>query len=197
MEYKFDFYWGTEPTELVVDSSVLLKSHFNVLDLGCGEGRNSFFIKERVSKLTSVDISSDALSKLIEHSQNKKLNIKIYESDALEFMQKSENYDVIYCINLFQKLNQTKISFLIDLIKEKTNDNGFNIIHSFYTESEEKKQKAILKNQYLFDKEELKSFYKDWKIIHYKESLSKLEKHNNNKKIHRHFNVELIAQKRA
>jgi tellurite methyltransferase len=109
MEYKFDFYWGTEPTELVVDSSVLLKSHFNVLDLGCGEGRNSFFIKERVSKLTSVDISSDALSKLIELSINKKLNIKTYESDALDFMQKSENYDVIYCINLFQRLNQTKI----------------------------------------------------------------------------------------
>jgi hypothetical protein len=54
---------------------------------------------------------------------------------------------------------------------------------------------ATLKNQYLFDKEELKSFYKDWKIIHYKESLGKWENHKRNKKIHRHFNVELIAQK--
>jgi cyclopropane fatty-acyl-phospholipid synthase-like methyltransferase len=110
-------------------------------------------------------------------------------------MEKSDNYDVIYCINLFQKLNQTKIINLIDLIKEKTNEKGFNIIHSFYTESEEKKQSALLKNQYLFDKEELKIFYKDWKIIHYKESLGKLETHNINKKIHRHFNVELIAQR--
>lgn len=193
MEYKYDFYWGTESTELVVDSSVLLKSHFNVLDLGCGEGRNSLFIKERVSKLTSVDISSDALKKLIEYSENKKIKIKIYESDALDFMKNAENYDVIYCINLFQKLNQKKVFDLIGLIKDKTNEKGFNIIHSFYTESEEKKQIAISKNQYLFDKEELKSFYKDWKIIHYNEFKGKFETHN--EKIHRHFNVELIAQK--
>ena len=193
MEYKYDFYWGTEPTELVVNSSVILKSHFNVLDLGCGEGRNSFFIKEKVSKLTAVDISSDALSKLIEYSNDKKIDIETFESDALEFMKKSDNYDSIYCINLLQKLNKSKTFNLINLIKEKTNNGGFNIIHSFYTECEEKKQTAISKNQYLFDKEELKSFYNDWKIIHYKEFKGKLETHN--EKVHRHFNVELIAQK--
>lgn len=178
MEYKYDFYWGLNPTELVINSSSLLKSNFKVLDLGCGEGRNSFFISEKVFHLTAVDISNEVISKI---TSNNKSNIKTTVSDALDFMKNSDTYDVIYCINLFHMLEQNKVHNLIDLIKQKTNSNGFNIVCSFYTESSEQKQITISKNRYLFDKDELKNTYKRWKLIHYNTPNQK--------------NVELITQK--
>jgi len=177
MEYKYDFYWGLNPTELVVNSSILLNPNFNVLDLGCGEGRNSLFLSDKVLNLTAVDISNNAINKII---SNNKYNIITKVSDALYFMKNSDTYDVIYCINLFHMLEQSKVHDLMDLIKLKTNPNGFNVICSFYTEDNNQKQLAISKNRYLFDKDELKNSYKRWKLVHY----------NSDKK-----NVELIAQK--
>ncbi len=47
----------------------------------------------------------------------------------------------------------------------------------------------------MFKHNELKSFYKDWKIIHYKEYLTKLERHKGNMKLHRHHIAEIIAIK--
>ncbi len=193
MEYKYDFYWGTEPTGVVLSSMILLKPYFSVLDLGCGEGRNSFVLAKRVSSLTAVDISCDALSKVVRYSQEKNLNIKTHQSDAYHFIKNAEIYDSIYCINLLQMLNQDKVMDVIKLIKDKTSYLGLNVIHSFIAGNNEAKKDAVSKDRYLFDKDELKSIYKDWKILHYKEFMGKFETHN--QKLHRHFNVELIAQK--
>jgi hypothetical protein len=52
---------------------------------------------------------------------------------------------------------------------------------------------VLSKGRYLFDEGQLKTLYKDWNIIFYKEILGDWETHGEPK--HRHLSVKLIAKK--
>ncbi len=81
---KNNFYWGLEPHELVVKSSENFPVNTKVLDLGCGEGKDSFYLAEKRFDVTAVDNSDVGIVKLDNFAKEKGLKIKTIVSD-LEF----------------------------------------------------------------------------------------------------------------
>jgi SAM-dependent methyltransferase len=57
------YIWGTEASLLARQVSAVLPPGARVLDLGCGEGRDSVFFAERGFDVTGVDIARSGLSK--------------------------------------------------------------------------------------------------------------------------------------
>jgi len=57
------YIWGTRASALARRVSALLPAGARVLDLGCGEGRDSVFFAERGFDVTGVDIARSGLSK--------------------------------------------------------------------------------------------------------------------------------------
>jgi tellurite methyltransferase len=57
------YLWGTEASLLARQVSALLPPGARVLDLGCGEGRDSVFFAERGFNVTGVDIARSGLAK--------------------------------------------------------------------------------------------------------------------------------------
>ncbi len=57
------YIWGTEASLLAHQVSALLPPGARVLDLGCGEGRDSVFFAERGFDVTGVDIARSGLAK--------------------------------------------------------------------------------------------------------------------------------------
>jgi tellurite methyltransferase len=55
--------WGTEASALAHQVSGLLRPGARVLDLGCGEGRDSVFFAERGFEVTGIDIAPWGLAK--------------------------------------------------------------------------------------------------------------------------------------
>lgn len=190
---KKEFYWGIKPHKLVINSINYLPPNAKVLDLGCGEGKNSFYLAKKGFDVTCVDISKEGIKKLQNFAKKEKLKIKAYVSDAELYLNSCEEFDAIFCINILQFINQKNILSVIDKIKSKTKLNGINTIASFIVKTEKQKQMALSKGRYFFDKGELKKIYKDWKILFYEEKLGDWETHGESK--HRHFTVKLIAQK--
>lgn len=187
------FYWGTEPDRLVVELAGRLKSGSSVLDIGSGEGRNAVFLAKSGFDVTAVDISENGIMKTKKLAEVCNVQIKTYMMDVIEFLSKSPEYDAILCMNVLQFFNADKIKLAIDIIKEKTSLKGINVIVSFIAENKRMKEEAQPRNMYLFDKGELKRFYDDWKLLEYREFLGGIETHG--EKPHRHYIVELIAQK--
>lgn len=191
---KKNFYWGLKPHNLVVDSIQHLPKNAKVLDLGCGEGKDSFFLAKNNFGVVAVDFSEEGIRKLNEFAKKEKLNIKADVSDLKSYLQDCKKFDAIFALNVLQFIDEKNIFKIIKQIQSKTKPNGLNVITSFVVENSKQKKMVLSKGRYFFDEGELKEFYKDWKILFYEEKPGDWETHGEPR--HRHFTVKMIAQKK-
>ena len=189
-----EFYWGLKPHKFVVNAVDMIPPYAKVLDLGCGEGRNVFFLAQNTFDVTAVDSSQEGINKLITFAKSEGLNIQTEVSDIRVYLQHCEMFDTIFVINVLQFIDGDTIFDTIAQIQNKTSSGGFNIIAAFVAETVDQKEEFLLKGMYLFDEGELQRLYADWNILLYKETLGDWETHGEAE--HRHFKVIIIAQKR-
>lgn len=156
--------------------------------MGAGEGRNAIFLAEKGFDVTAVDVSKEGIKKLNKIVVKRKIKVNTLISDIKDFIFYNK-YDIILALAVLHFLNKKDIKGVIEKIKANTNKNGLNVISVF---TEENPDKNFL---YLFKKGELKSYYKNWDVLYYKEFVGHLEKHGKNGKLHRHGVASLIARK--
>ncbi len=167
---KKGFYWRLKPDSLVVDSIKNLPKNARVLDLGCGEGKDSFFLTKKSFNVTAVDISDEGIKKLKEFAKKEKLKITANVSDIKSYLEDCDRFNAIFGINILKFIDRKNIFSIIKKIKTKTKTKGINVIVSFIARTHKQKEIAFTKREYLFDKGELKKLYKDWKILFYEEN---------------------------
>jgi 2-polyprenyl-3-methyl-5-hydroxy-6-metoxy-1,4-benzoquinol methylase len=65
--YKVDdiFTFGSEPNNTIIEFENLFNKSGNVLDVGCGDGKNSLYLaKQGFSNIDAFDLSENAINKL-------------------------------------------------------------------------------------------------------------------------------------
>ncbi len=183
--------WGLKPNFITKTSLKCLKGN-KILDLGVGEGRDALFLAKRGFTVTGVDISAVALGVLKQKAHQQRVKLRLKHS-LIEDFSYPEKQDAIYSLNALHFIKRKDIKKVISTMKENTSENGVNVIKVFTVKDPSYPQK---KNKITYFKEnELKSFYTNWKIVHYDEYLTKLEKHGKEGKWHHHGIAELIAVK--
>lgn len=99
-------FWGKNPGSLIVrieDYMEDLKGK-RVLDLGCGEGKNSYYLGSKGCLVDGYEMSEEA----IKNGQNlfaKNKNVNIYYEDVLKIDIEKRKYDIIICYGLFHCFN--------------------------------------------------------------------------------------------
>lgn len=199
---KCPCFWGLEPSKYVK----LIPNYVfsgNALDLGAGEGKNSFYLASLGFKVTSIEISFYAvknfINQLIEKGgENKNIpeNINIICADVRNIKKLiNHKFDVIIAYGLLHCFKSKKeITNFIKNIKNLTNKGGINVICTFTDELPIPKiQKYLIPT--LLRKEELKNkYYKDWKILNYEYGVLE-HKHPTSKTLHQHSLCRMIAKK--
>ncbi len=156
------YYWGLEPSSLVVKAISFVKKG-KVLDLGAGEGRDSVFLAKKGFKVLAVDSSKYGIHKLNQLAKIHNVKLKSVVEDITKLKIKG-NYDLIICNNVLHFLHRNDVYALIENIKKHTKKKGINVISAFFDDDK-------IKFSFLFKKRELKSFYENgWEILHYKEN---------------------------
>jgi tellurite methyltransferase len=182
---KKELLWGSEPS--VVAKEILKhRKKGLVLDVGMGEGRDVLFLAEKGFQVTGVDLSEIAVNKCLKLAKEKKLSVEALVGDFLDYYP-NNRFDIIISNSTLHLMEKDSVRRAVVRMKKMTRKNGLNIIAVF---TEEDASDVT----YKFKKDELKLFYKDWKILDYKEFSTPLEKHGSGDS-HKHEMAIIVAEK--
>ena len=167
-----------DPTEFAKKCAEFLKdkSYKTLLDLGCGDGRDSIYFAKSGYEVTAVDVSPVALQILQKKINEEKItNIKIIEQDLQNVHFPENSFDVICAhLSLHYFIDEQTVHIFKNLYK-LLKQNAYLFIKCKSIEDEEfGKGKEIEKNVFMtkenyvrhfFDEEYMKEGLADFKII--------------------------------
>jgi tellurite methyltransferase len=163
--------FGDQPSSDILMLAKRLRQGSTVLDIGCGEGRNSLYLASIGCDVDAFDISPYGISKLkhIATSNHIKINAWVQDLITYEF---DKLYDLIICYGVLHLIDKKESLKVINNIKQHTKTDGFNSIFAFtnYIPMEGDNYPFV---KSLFDEGELKLPYLDWNVISYNSTLFK------------------------
>ena len=95
----------------------ILNKKVKILDIGCGNGRDSYFFNKKGFQVTGIDISQKAIQK---NSINKINNLSFEKFDIGKDKIKNK-FDIIYCRFFVHTVDELLENKLIELIKSSKN----------------------------------------------------------------------------
>ena len=159
------------PTNDIADFYQNLKPNSNILDVGCGEGRNSIFLSEHGHKVDAFDISEAGIEKAKRIAAGKKLKINFFICDLGEFVF-DKDYDAILSHGVLHLPEKPVRDKFIAEAQKHTKSGGYNIIGIFTNRLPATPDNAPFTKS-LFDVGELPTRYAGWIILSHDESTFK------------------------
>ena len=192
---KNDNFWGCEESnaaqELVKNLGVNDGVIYNILEIGCGEGRDSIYFAQQGYNVTAVDSSKEGIKVLNSISRNKGFKINTIVSN-IENYTLNQEFDAIFSIGTLHYVKATERIKLFERMKTKTKNNGINVISIFCKKPFVKEMRTKEEADNLFESGELMYYYRDWEIISIEE---KIKDCTSNNMPHRHVKNTIIARK--
>jgi len=193
-------FWGTAPSKYVklIEKYLPDGKDKKALDIGAGEGKNSFFLAEKGFDVTANEISLYAIKNFINEyirrtNEGFAGNINIVLSDAEKWLT-SGPYDLIVSYGMLHCLKSKENIFnMVDNMKKNTNKNGLNIICTFVKGLPVPDIQSYLEPTFL-SSEEIKGLYSDWEILDFETDILE-HTHPTSKVQHKHSLCRLIAKK--
>lgn len=142
-----------------------------VLDVGCGEGRNSIFMAKLGHTVDGFDISENGIAKAREAAKAVGVEVNFFCCDLGGF-EFEKDYDVILShgvLHLPQK--EVRDRFILKM-QEHTKPGGYNAVGIFTNRLPATPDNAPFTHS-LFDVGELPAKYQGWEIVHHLEGTFK------------------------
>ncbi len=160
--------FGDKPHGFVSKIPELLKSG-KIIDIGAGQGRNSFYLAEQGFEVTALDNSEIALETI--RSKNKGSISLVFLDLNIDIPRNIEHYDVVVISNVLHHLSKERAREVLKEIKEKSKPGCIHVIANITSEGD---FYNLPKAQSRFYQApgELKEIYTDWEIVYYNEMIS-------------------------
>lgn len=188
-------FWGTKPGSLVLQLEKIVEN-FNgkrVLDLGCGEGKNSFYLAGKGCTVEAYDVSEYSISNAANlFGENK--NVIIEQRDVLDLEILEEKYDIIIAYGLFHCFeNFGQVENVILKCLNGLKKGGFFILCAFNSRKQDLSAHENF-NPILLTHEQYLSFFKENNVI-FNTDEDLFETHPHNNIPHSHSMTRLIINK--
>ena len=156
-----EYIWGTEPSPRARSVSALLRPGARVLELGCGEGRDSVFFASCGFDVTGVDVSAAGLRKADRLARAYGVTVRWVHGDAAQWLAVGP-FDLVYSCGVIHYVPKRRRAHLIRQLQRETGADGYHS-HVVFTE-----QSIYVEHGELIDyftEGELRGAYVDWLIL--------------------------------
>lgn len=161
------YYYPSAPRPQIAEI-LKLKQSGSVLDIGAGFSNNINPLLAHDFHITATETNPDCITALEELTRKYAGKIEVIDEplEALSFT--ASQFDAIICTMVLHFLEPEAARNAIANMQHWTNSGGLNVITSYTTNNPaELLQEHGVKS--LLESNELKSRYKDWKILSYEE----------------------------
>lgn len=127
-----EYYWGLVPNHLCYDIMRMKPpiKPYNVLDIGCGEGKDAVFLARNGYRVSAFDVAERGLSKARTLAERCGVNVDFFKADIRDF-RLDKDYDIVFSSGVFHYISFDLREKVIDNIKSHTKPNGLNVINVF------------------------------------------------------------------
>lgn len=174
----------------------LQKNKLNILDIGCGAGRNLLYLALLGHQLTGVDINQSAIQQLEEIVEKENMtNVNLITHDLHQALSlQKEAFDVVISLVTLQFIESQRIPTLLTELQSVTLNKGRHLIVLPIKSALYPLPSTFT---YLPESKALYNFYQDkgWSILEYKESVGQLHKLDDSGKPIQGLFALLLAEK--
>ena len=193
-KYKIDdYYWGTAPGNMCYDVMRLKPpvKPLRVLDICCGEGKDSVFFANNGYIVSAFDIAETGIEKGKRLAERNGVEVSFFTADVRDFIPDSE-FDIIFCSGGLTFLNPYNHEQIMNSYKEKTADGGLNALNVFVEKPFIVHKPDSDKMERYWKSGELFTYYHDWYFHNCTEYIFDC---NSSGVPHKHCMDTLIAEK--
>ncbi|MDR1260531.1 MAG: class I SAM-dependent methyltransferase [Oscillospiraceae bacterium] len=181
-----------EPNPAILEYENLFKHAWNILDIGCGAGKDALYLASNGYKnIDAFDISENAVAKLNSIASENKVTVNAWVEDLRQF-RFEKLYDLIFSFGTLHFVEKAEWKSLLRKAKENTSIGGVHIIQLFTNVVPASPDIAATAIG-LADDEEIKTIYSDWNILQFK-SYTFEEEHPGVPK-HTHATNKIVVQR--
>ncbi len=156
-----EYIWGTEPSPFAREVSELLPPAARVLDLGCGEGRDSVFFAAQGFEVTGVDASVAGLRKAERLAREHGVAVHWLHGD-MAHLRLDEPFDLVYSCGAIHYVPRRERDRLFPRLKALTLPGGYHA-HIVFTDRVVYREKGEVIDY--FTTGELSHAYANWRIL--------------------------------
>jgi tellurite methyltransferase len=175
-------------------------SNLNILDLGCGQGRNAVYLYSLNHRVTALDKNVGAIESLQKISRLEKtadrFQAHYYDIESATLCEHCENgkpYDLIISTVVFQFLREEAISAVIADMQAHTKDGGY---HFIIAPVSSPTTPCPIDFPSTFAPQELSNYYNNWQILSYQEQSGTFHRKDSNGQPIQAVFATLLARKR-
>lgn len=184
-----DYIWGTDPSSFAQEVRELLAPGARVLDLGCGEGRDSVFFASQGFEVTGVDVSLAGLRKAERLAREQGIVVRWLQGD-MAHLRVDRPFDLVYSCGAIHYVPRRERTRLFPLLKALTLPSGYHA-HIVFTNRRIYVEKGEAIDY--FAPGELARAYANWLVLRLEERLIPCAQDGTP---HRH-SVELLVARAA
>lgn len=168
-----EYYWGRTPSRLAKTTVEYLPDDptgWRLIDIGAGEGRDAVFFAERGLDVYAVDVSPAGLDKAHRLAEERGVGVSTIEADANEF-EFPEPMDVVFSTGAVQFIRPAVRRRQFERFQRATNAGGLHAVFAFVEHPDVPPAPDTTDDQYLFGRDELQSYYRDWEPVYSEETV--------------------------
>ncbi len=124
-------YFGDQPEQILVKHYGRIEKSLPVLDIGAGQGRNTFFLSRNGLEVDAIDPSKAAIDAIQKVVDDEKLPVRTRQCGFDTFAPPVENYSGILIFGLIQILSRKAVDSLITRIERWTRSGSLIFITGF------------------------------------------------------------------
>jgi len=197
--------FGADPAPILERHVELVEDGLPILDVGCGQGRNSLFLARRGHAVHALDPSSEAIEQTRAAAETESLWISSQIGVLEDVRRPANGYGAILVFGLIPILTRPQIDEMITSISFLTTPGSLLFITAFTTEDPKIETHArewteIGKNSFespkgdirtYLEPGELRSLFPGWQIVAYWEGLGPEHRHGDGP-VERHGLAEAV-----